>query len=390
MQNFYYSIPTKVYFGKGQIDKLGDALKLYGKKILLVYGGGSIKKFGVYDAVMEEINKAGLEVIELAGVEPNPKVETVNKGAAICKKEGIEVVLPVGGGSTIDCAKGIAAAAKYDGNDAWDLVMDSSLIKEALPIVSVLTVAATGSEMDEFGVISNMTLNEKKGIASELVKPKISIMDPTYTYSVPKYHTAAGTADIMSHLFELYFKEVEDGAFFQKRLIEGILKTCIKYGPIACREPENYEARSNLMWASSWAINGFLKAGFAGAWSCHPMEHQLSAYYDVTHGVGLAIITPHWMRHILSEKTVDLFVEYGVNVWGIDSSKDPFDIANEAIDMTKALFDEMEIPKTLREIGITDKDNFEAMAKKAVNGGTGNCYIPLLEEDVLDIFDASF
>jgi len=169
MQNFYYSIPTKVYFGKGQISNLGDALREFGSKVLLVYGGGSIKKFGVYDAVMAEINRAGLEVVELSGVEPNPRVTTVNKGAAICKEQGIDVILPVGGGSTIDCAKGIAAAAKYNG-DAWELVMDSSKITDAIPIVAVLTVAATGSEMDEFGVISNMELNEKKGIASELVK----------------------------------------------------------------------------------------------------------------------------------------------------------------------------------------------------------------------------
>lgn len=389
MQNFYYSIPTKVYFGKGQISHLGDALREFGSKVLLVYGGGSIKKFGVYDAVMAEINRAGLEVVELSGVEPNPRVTTVNKGAAICKEQGIDVILPVGGGSTIDCAKGIAAAAKYNG-DAWELVMDSSKITDAIPIVAVLTVAATGSEMDEFGVISNMELNEKKGIASELVKPKVSIMDPEYTYSVPKYHTAAGTADIMSHLFELYFKEVEGGAFFQKRIIEGILKTCIHYGPIACKAPDNYEARSNLMWASSWAINGFLKSGFAGAWSCHPMEHQLSAYYDVTHGVGLAILTPHWMRHILCDKTVRLFVDYGVNVWGIDPGLDAFEIANLAIDKTKALFDEMEIPKTLREIGITDKKYFDEMAEKAVKAGTPNCYYPLQKDDVLDIFEASF
>lgn len=335
MQNFYYFIPTEVYFGKGQISHLGEALKQFGSRVLLVYGGGSVKKFGVYDAVMEEIKKAGLSVTELSGVEPNPRVTTVNKGATICKEQQIDVVLPVGGGSTIDCAKGIAAGAKYDG-DAWDLVMNSSLITDALPIVAVLTVAATGSEMDEFGVISNMETNDKKGLASPLVKPKVSIMDPEYTYSVPKYHTAAGTADIMSHLFELYFKEVEDGAYMQKRMIEALLKTCIKYGPIACEKPDNYEARSNLMWASSWAINGFLKAGFAGAWSCHPMEHQLSAYYDVTHGVGLAILTPHWMRHILSDRTVDLFVEYGVNVWGIDKDLDKFDIANLAIDKTKS------------------------------------------------------
>lgn len=388
MQNFTYSIPTRVHFGKGQISHLGEEISKYGKKVLLVYGGGSVKRTGVYDAVIKEIEKAGLSYAELSGVEPNPRITTVAKGVTISRQEGVDVILPVGGGSTIDCAKAIAAGALYDG-DPWDLVEDSSLIRGALPIIAVLTIAATGSEMDEFAVISNMELNEKKGIASEFVKPMVAIMDPEYTFSVPPYHTAAGTADIMSHLFELYFKDVEGGAFFQKRLIEGILKTCIKYGPIAFREPENYEARSNLMWASSWAINGFLKSGFAGAWSCHPMEHQLSAYYDVTHGVGLAILTPHWMRHILSEKTVHLFREYGVNVWGISPDKDDLEIANEAIDKTKALFDEMEIPDTLRAIGIEDKKNYEAMAKKAVMAGTTKCYIPLYEKDVLDIFDAA-
>lgn len=388
MQNFYYSIPTEIYFGKGEINKLGSSLSQFGKKVLLVYGGGSIKKFGVYDDVLAEIKKSGLELYELSGVEPNPRVTTVAKGAKICKEEGIEVILPVGGGSTIDCAKGIAAAAKYKG-EAWELVVDSSLIKEALPIVTVLTVAATGSEMDEFAVISNMETNDKKGLASPLVRPKISIMDPTYTFSVPKYHTAAGTADIMSHLFELYFKNVENGAYMQKRIIESMLKTCIKYGPIACNKPDDYEARSNLMWASSWAINGFLKAGFAGAWSCHPLEHQLSAYYDITHGVGLAIITLHWMRHILCEKTVDLFVEYGENVWDING-EDPYDIANEAIEKTKEFFDFMGIPKTLREIGIADTSKFEEMTEKAVIAGVGNCYYPLNKEDVLEIFKEAF
>lgn len=389
MQNFYYSVPTEVYFGKGQIDKLGVSLKRFGNRVLLIYGGGSIKQNGIYDAVIKQITDAGIEVYELSGVDPNPRITTVEKGRDICIKNKIEVLLPVGGGSTIDCAKGIAAAAKYQGA-AWDLVMDSNKIKDALPIIAVLTVAATGSEMDEFGVISNMETNDKKGLASPLVKPKVAIMDPVYTYTVPRYHTAAGTADIMSHLFELYFKDVPYGAFMQKRIIEGLLKTCIKYGPIACENPEDYEARSNLMWASSWAINGFLKSGFAGAWSCHPLEHQLSAYYDVTHGVGLAILTPHWMRHILCEKTVDFFVEYGVNVWEISSLENPYDIANRAIQKTEELFKSMEIPMTLRAIGITDKKYFEVMAEKAVQSGVENCFYPLSKQDVLEIFEKAF
>lgn len=389
MQNFYYSIPTEVYFGKGEIARLGESIKRFGEKVLLVYGGGSIKRFGIYDEVMKQMKQAGLEVTELSGVEPNPRVTTVQKGADICKEKGIDVILPVGGGSTIDCAKGIAAGAKYDGR-VWDLVLDCSLIKDALPIVSVVTVAATGSEMDEFGILSNLETKDKKGLYSPLIRPKISIMDPEYTFSVPKYHTAAGTADIMSHLFEVYFNEVPGGAYMQKRMIEGLLKTCIKYGPIACGQPDNYEARSNLLWTSSWAINGFLASGFSGAWSCHPMEHQLSAYYDVTHGVGLAILTPHWMRRILCEKTIEMFTEYAKNVWGIEDCGNPYDLAKKSIDKTEEFFKSMGIPGTLREIGIDNKDNFEAMAEKAVKAGLPKCYYPLSKEDVLEIFNAAF
>lgn len=387
MENFYYSIPTKILFGKGQVEKLGQSIKAYGSKVLLVYGGGSIKKIGLYDKVIKQLKSHHIEIVELAGVEPNPRVTTVNKGAAICKEQGVDVVLAVGGGSTIDCAKVIAAAAYYEG-DAWDLVEDASKVTKVLPLITVLTLSATGSEMDAYAVISNADTNEKLGTGHEEMKPKLSILDPEYTYTVSKYQTAAGTADIMSHVFEEYFNETE-GAYLQDCMAEAVLKTCIKYGKIAVNEPENYEARANLMWASSLALNGLMHYGRGGSgWSVHPMEHELSAFYDITHGVGLAILTPHWMEYILDDSNVKKFVTYGVNVWGIDKNQDDYNIAREAINKTREYFITLGIPMTLREVGI-EEEKIEIMAKQATRFGSITGYKVLQAEDVLKIFKAA-
>ena len=258
MENFVYSVPTTVYFGKGQVRHIANIVSAYGKSVLLVYGGGSIKRNGIYDAVTDIFQANGISYHELSGVEPNPRITTVRKGVELCRKEGIEVVLPIGGGSTIDCAKVIAAAVSYEG-DAWDIVLDPSKIESVLPIVSILTLAATGSEMDTFAVISNLETNDKIGTSHEDMRPKASILDPSYTFSVSAYQTAAGTADIMSHILECYFSNVE--GFMQDRMAEGLLKTCIEFGVKAIENPEDYEARANLMWASSWAINNFIKLG---------------------------------------------------------------------------------------------------------------------------------
>lgn len=381
MQNFNYSIPTEIYFGKGQIKKLAEIAK-FGKKVLMVYGGGSIKKNGVYDKAAAILRESGVTFFELSGVDPNPRIETVRLGAKLCKEKEIDAVLAIGGGSTIDCSKVIAAAAKYDG-DAWELVLDGSKIKEALPVVSVLTLAATGSEMDGFAVISNPETSDKLDTASDLLKPAFSILDPKFTYSVSANQTAAGTADIMSHVFEVYFTREKD-AFLQARMCEGVLKTCIEYGPAALEDPENYEARANLMWASSLAINGLLSYGSDVQWCVHPMEHELSAFYDITHGVGLAILTPVWMEYVLSEETLDKFVELGVNVWEIDESKAPMEIAREAIDCTRDFFGQMGLPKTLTEVGIGE-ENLAKMADK-LDGLFTDTYIPLTGEEVLEIY----
>lgn len=386
MTNFIYSIPTKIYFGKGQISNLGEVVKQYGANVLLVYGGGSIKKIGLYDTVMEQLKKYSMNVTELSGVEPNPKIQSVREGVRLCHENHIDVVLAVGGGSSIDCAKVIAAGACYHG-DAWDLVTNPELIKKALPIVDVLTLSATGTEMDPFAVISDMEKNDKFGTGSECMKPKASILDPEYTFTVSKKQTAAGTADIMSHTFENYFTNVP-GAFIQARFCESLLKSCIKYGKIAYNDPTNYEARANLMWSSSLAINGLVSYGAEVNWSVHPMEHELSAFYDITHGVGLAILTPNWMAYILNDTTVDQFVEYGVNVWDIDRNLDKYAIAKQAIQNTRNYFNELGIPSTLREVGIGE-ENLEIMAKKAASMGLDQAFVPLNADDVLAIFKAS-
>lgn len=386
MLNFNYSIPTKIFFGKDKINVLGEQIKQYGSKVLLVYGGGSIKKSGLYDKVIDIFNKNNISFWELPGVEPNPRITSVRKGAEICKENNIDIILAVGGGSSIDCSKVIGAAACYDG-EPWDLVINPSKIKRVLPIASILTLSATGSEMDAGAVITNLETNQKLGTGHKDMAPKFSILDPTNTFTVPKSQTAAGTADIMSHIFEVYFNNTK-GVYLQDRMAESLLKTCINYGAKAMEDPEDYEARSNLMWASSLAINGLLSYGKETNWSVHPMEHELSAFYDITHGVGLAILTPHWMEYVLNEDTLNKFVEYGVNVWNIDKGLDKYEISHKAIEETKKYFISLGIPSTLREVGIGE-ERLEEMAKQAtVRGSLGN-FLPLDSKDVLNIYKAA-
>lgn len=381
MKNFKFHASTEMLFGKNQIENLPKILNKYGNNILLAYGGGSIKKNGIYDKIYELLKD--FNIFELSGIEPNPRLGTVRAGIEICKNNNIDIILAVGGGSTIDCSKIIAAGRFYD-NNPWDLVKDGSKITKALPIVTVLTISATGSEMNGTAVISNPETNEKLSTKSDLLKPVASILDPEYTYTLPAIQTAAGAADIMSHVIENYFSNDTD-TFLQNKFAEGILQTCIKYCPIALAEPTNYEARANLMWASSMALNGLCKGGKTHAWSCHPIEHELSAFYDITHGVGLAIITPRWMRYILSEKTVDKFVDYAVNVWHIQPSDNKFEIANKGIDLTEEFFKNCGIPMNLGKLGIDDM-LLDKMASAVIkHRDLSDAYVPLTENDVLEI-----
>ena len=383
MNNFNFCVPTDIRFGRDQIECLPEELKKYGKRVLLVYGGGSIKRTGLYEKVQTLLKE--FEIYELSGIEPNPKLSSVRKGVALCKEHKIDVVLAVGGGSCIDASKHIACGAFYEG-DPWDLVLDRSKVTGALPIAVVLTICATGSEMNSGAVISNEETNEKLEINTPLLYPALSICDPTYLYTLPAKQTAAGTVDIMSHVFEQYFQP-NDGAYLTDRLAEAVLKTCIHYGPIALKEPENYEARSNLMWSSTVGLNHLLTVGKGGAWSVHPMEHELSAFYDITHGVGLAILTPAWMRYVLSDETVARFAMYARNVWDIEET-DPYRAAQLAIDKTEEFFISLGMPSTLREVGI-DHSRFAEMAEEAVrtSGIASRSYVHLAKEDIVKIFE---
>lgn len=382
--NFIYDVPTKVYFGENKLNYLGEELKKFGTRVLLVYGGGSIKKTGLYDKVVHEIKSAGLEVFECSGIEPNPRHTSVNKGADICKKEKIDVLLAVGGGSVLDATKFIGAGTFYDG-DIWDIMTGKAAITNSLPIVTILTLAATGSEMNRGGVISNIETQDKIGKSNPALLPKVSFLDPTNTYSVNEYQTACGSADIISHILEVYFNMNQD-LFMLDCVMEGLLKTVIKYAPIAMKEPDNYEARANLMWASTWSINSFVNGGKAQAWSCHPMEHELSAFYDITHGLGLAILTPRWMEYSLDETTVTKFYQFGCNVFGIDKDKEPMEVAKESIKLlSEFFFDTLGLSGTLSEIGI-DGSKFSIMAQKACMGSVLPGFKNLEQKDIENIY----
>ena len=386
MQNFDYMTPTRLIFGKGVISKLPEVMSSFGKKILLTYGGGSIKKIGLYDKVKELLKDS--EIYELPGIQPNPKYDpSVLDGVRICKEKNIDVILSVGGGSVLDCTKAIAAGAKYDG-DPWDLISYKVKAKAALPIVDIITLAATGSEYDSGGVISRTETNDKIGYVDSLLYPAVSFLDPTYTFTVSKKQTAAGCADAMNHIMEQYF--CEDSTLLNDGFMEAGLKSLMVNARKCLDNPEDYTARAEMMLDCTYGCNGIYALGnSASGWPCHGMEHALSAYYDITHGEGLAIITPRWMKHILSDKTVDRFVKYGVNVFGIDSNLDKFDIANKAIDETYKFFESIGIPMHLKDVGIDESRLGEMAHHVAENEGLENAWAPLNEQDILDIFKAS-
>ena len=382
MQNFDYMTPTRLIFGRDAIAKLPEVMTQFGKKILLTYGGGSIKKIGLYQKVLEMLK--GYDIVELPGIQPNPKYDpSVLDGVRLCKEHNVDIILSVGGGSVLDCSKAIAAGAKYDG-DPWDLISYKVKAKAALPIVDILTLAATGSEYDCGGVISRTETNDKIGYIDPLLFPVVSFLDPVYTFTVSKKQTAAGIADAMNHTIEQYF--VEDSTLLNDGFCESMLRSLMTNGRKCLENPEDYTARAEMMLACTYGCNGILALGNSDSgWPCHGIEHALSAYYDITHGEGLAIITPRWMRHILSERTMDRFVKYGINVFGIDQTLPKQEIAGKAIDATYEFFESINIPMHLREVGI-DESRIDEMAHHiAVNEGLDKAYAPLTEQDIKEI-----
>ena len=386
MQNFDYMTPTRLIFGRESIVKLPEVMRPLGKRVLLTYGGGSIKKIGLYDRVKELLGD--FQIFELPGIQPNPKYDpSVLEGVRICKAEQIDVILAVGGGSVLDCSKAIAGAAYYDG-DPWDIIIGKAPTLKAIPIVDILTLAATGSEYDCGGVISRTETNDKLAYFSPLVFPVCSILDPVYTFSVSKKQTAAGCADAMNHTIEQYF--TADTTLLNDGFCESMLRSLMVNGRKCLDNPEDYTARAEMMLCCTYGCNDILSLGNSpSGWPCHGIEHALSAYYDITHGEGLAIITPRWMRHILNENTIDRFVKYGINVFGIDASLPKQEIAEKAIDATYRFFESINIPMHLREVGIDDSRIDEMAHHIAVNEGLEHAYAPLSEQDIKEILLAS-
>lgn len=385
MNDFIFHNPVKLIFGKDQLNKLQQELPQYGKKVLVVYGSGSIKANGLYDEVMHVLHDIGMEVHEFGGVEPNPRVTTARRAAEICKEKEIDVLLAVGGGSVIDCTKLIASAAKYDG-DAWDLVIGKGQVVEALPFGTVLTLAATGSEMNAGSVITNEETEEKYGWGGPNNFPKFSILDPTYTISVPKNHTVYGIVDMMSHIFEQYFNEATNTPV-QDEMCEGVLRAVIANGPKLVNDLENYDLRETILFAGTLGLNGFLRMGYRGDWGSHVIEHAISAIYDIPHAGGLAILFPHWMRYNVKVNP-ERFARLGVKVFGVNAQgKTAEEIAYEGIDCLRAFWTLIGAPESLAYYDIDDS-KFDVIAEKAtVNGKIGN-FANLSKLDVEEILRA--
>lgn len=383
MVNFDYQTPTRLIFGKGVVaEKLQGVMAKFGKKVLLTYGGGSIKRSGLYDQVKEILKDK--EIFELGGIEPNPKFNpSVLEGVKICKEQKIDVILSVGGGSVLDCTKAIAGAACSDA-DPWDVVTGKVRNTSAVPIVDIITLAATGSEYDCGGVISRTETNDKLAYFSPFVFPAVSFIDPTYTFTLPVKQTLAGVADCINHIMEQYF--CGEHIMMNDAFMEGAIKSLMKNVKIVLNDPENYDARAEIFYATTLGCNGIYALGnSASGWPMHSIEHALSAYYDITHGIGLAIVTPRWMKHILKENTIERFVSFGKGVFGIDPELPEIEIAMMAIKAIHDFYKEIGIPMTLREVGI-DESRIDEMAKHiADNEGLENAWAPLLEKDIKEI-----
>lgn len=383
MVNFDYQTPTRLIFGRGVVqEKLHDVMEKFGKRVLITWGGGSIKRSGLYDQVREILKDK--EIHELPGIEPNPKYDpSVLEGVRICKEKNIDVILSVGGGSVLDCTKAIAGAACSDA-DPWDVITMKVPTLKAIPIVDIITLAATGSEYDRGGVISRTDTNDKLAYFSDLVFPAVSFIDPTYTFTLPVRQTLAGVSDCINHIMEQYF--CGEHIMMNDAFMEGAIKSLMKNVRIVLEDPENYDARAEIFYATTLGCNGIYSLGNSeSGWPMHAIEHALSGHYDINHGEGLAIVTPRWMKHILSEKTLERFVSFGTGVFGIDPALPEMEIAEKAIQSIHDFYREIGLPMTLREVGI-DGSRIDEMAHHiAVNEGLENAWAPLHEEDIAAI-----
>ncbi len=384
MVKFDFISPTRIIFGEGTEKRVGEETLKYSKKILLHYGGGSIKKTGLYDKVTRSLDKAGIEYIELPGVKPNPRLGLVKEGIRICRENNIGFILAVGGGSVIDSAKAISVGVPYEG-DVWDFYSGKTLPQESLPVGVVLTIAAAGSEASKSSVITNEDGWYKRGLNVDIIRPKFAIMNPALTYTLPPYQTASGIADIIAHIMERYFTNTPN-VELTDRLCEATLKTVINNAMIVMEDPCNYNARAEIMWAGTLAHNDLLGTGRVGDWASHQIEHELSAIYDIAHGAGLAIVFPAWMEYVYKHN-INRFAQFAVRVWDVEYSFDsPEKTVLEGIKRTRSFFGSIGLPTTLKGAGIPG-DRLEEMAAKCkmTNGDTVGQFVRLTRDDVLNI-----
>jgi hypothetical protein len=384
MDNFTFHNPTKIIFGKDTENKIGEEILKYSKRILLHYGGGSIKKTGLYDKIVNSLKASGIEFIELPGVKPNPRLSLIKEGIQLCKEHELDFILAVGGGSVIDSAKGIAMGVPYEG-DVWDFYTKKADAKIALPIGTILTIPAAGSESSTGSVVTNEDGWFKRAYNSTLIYPKFSILNPELAYTLPKYQVSCGAADILAHLMERYFtnsKHVE----LTDRLLEGAMKTLIHNIHKMLEETNDYDAWAEVMWTGTVAHNNLLNTGRVGDWGSHNIEHELSGIYDVAHGAGLAVIFPAWMKY-LYKHDINRFVQFAVRVWNIEPNYfSPEETAWKGIEALEKFFLSINLPITLEGLGITD-DRFEEMADKATNSdqSTLGNFVKLKKSDIYNI-----
>ncbi|MBL7124182.1 MAG: iron-containing alcohol dehydrogenase, partial [Actinobacteria bacterium] len=354
----------------------------YGGKVLLHYGGGSIKKYGLYDKVLKSLKDAGLEIIELGGVQPNPRLSMVKKGIDICRKEKVDFILAVGGGSVIDSVKAIAAGVTYPG-DVWNFYTGKAVAKEVIPLGVVLTIPAAGSETSVATVITKEEGSYKRAFESEMLRPKFAILNPEISYTLPPYQTACGVSDIMAHVMERYFTRVQN-VDLTDRLCEATLETVIGNTPLVLKKPNSYQARAEIMWAGTIAHNDLLGTGRIGDWASHGIEHELSGIYDIAHGAGLSIIFPAWMKYVYKQD-VERFAQFAVRVWNVEADfKNVEKVALEGIKRLEEFYKKIGLPITLKEANIP-YDRLEEMAEKCTEGGPRGNFVRLDKNDVLEI-----
>ena len=384
MENFVFQNPTKIIFGKGVEADAGKETARIGSNVLLHFGGGSIRKSGLYDRVGRSLREAGVRFTELGGVQPNPRLGLVHEGIRICREKGIKAILAVGGGSVIDSSKAIAIGVPHSG-DVWEFFERKAKVTESLPVGVVLTIPAAGSESSNGAVVTKEEGLYKRDTGAECMRPKFAIMNPELTFTLPPWQTACGAADIMAHIMERYFTRVP-AVDLTDRLSEATLKTIIHNLPIVMARPTDYDARAEIMWAGTIAHNDLLGTGRIGDWASHMIEHELSGIYDVAHGAGLAVVFPAWMRHVY-KNDVQRFAQFAVRVWDVEYDfNDPERTALEGVRRLSSFFHGVGLPTTLGELGVPDDRKLDEMARKCTERGTVGNFVSLGSADVRAVF----